>query len=417
MTSNLERHNWANWYGNVTASPVSIARPTTEDEVSRAVIDAVSEGLVIRPVGAGHSNVPVAATDGAMVSLDRLSGLVDLNTSAMTATFRAGTTVASAGSMLWEHGLSLYNQGDINSQHLAGAVSTATHGTGITLGSFSDRLASARLVMADGNVIEISEHDPDLLRAVRTSIGALGILTEVTLYVLPAFSLEMNVEVTTWDDLVDRWHQLLRSHRHFTFYWCPKGTNPWAPVPETDSSAVGKENVMIKTMDSLPAGEPPRGEKYVSPFVGPAYTVWADTYDKDFHELEYMVPVENGIEAMGAVRDLMTSTFPDERIPVEVRFCGPDDAMLSPMSARESCVISVSGRMGADNTSLLRESDRILRAFSARAHWGKWHEFDARDLSRLYPQFGRFSEIREELDSRGTFLSPYLKSMLVPNAD
>jgi FAD/FMN-containing dehydrogenase len=399
---------WINWFGNVASVPAQMCRPASDDELAAAVTTAVDRGLPIRAVGAGHSNVPIVACDGGLiVELSRLSGLRTVDVTRKTATFGAGTTIADIGPILWEHGLSFYNQGDINSQHLGGAISTATHGTGITLGSFSDRLTAARLLAVDGTIHEISAADPDLLRAARTAVGTLGIFTELTIAVTDAFSLELNVEVTQWEDLIERWADLVTNHRHFTYYWCPTGTNPWAPI--SGAGLDGTENVIIKTMDSRPADHPRTGTKWQTRFVAPAYQVWPDPYAADFHEMEYMVPLASGIAAVADIRDLILTRFPDERFPVEVRFAGADDAMLSPMNSRESCVISVSGRMGPDNSTFFRACDSVLRAYDGRPHWGKWHEFDSADLAATYPEYSAFQRIRRQLDPNDALLTPHMR--------
>ncbi len=401
------RATWRNWFGNVTAEPRRVVHPASTDELAETVVAAARAGLPVRPAGAGHSNTPLVATEGVVVALDRMSGLTAVDPGAGLATFRPGTPVGAIGPALWRHGLSLANQGDIDTQQLAGAVGTGTHGSGITLGSFSGALQAARLVTADGDVREVGP-DPELVRAARTSLGALGVLSELTVTVVPAFALELTVEVTRWEDLLERWDDLLAGHRSVTFLWSVTGRNPW--VPSADRP--GSEQVVIKSTDARPPGTPRRGEKYRTAFVAPAYEVWPDVYARDFHELEFMVPVAAGPTAAADIRDLVRREFDDLPFPVEIRFVRADDAMLSPTAGRASCVVSVCGPLGTDNNRLFRACDRVLRPYGARPHWGKWHRHTAVELAGVYPELAAFGAVRERLDPGGTFLNDHLRTVL-----
>jgi FAD/FMN-containing dehydrogenase len=404
------RGPWTNYFGNVACEAARYVSITSEEELVAEIADASRHHRTVRAHGAGHSNTPLVATDGTLLDLRPMHGLRAVDNRAMTATFGAATTVAEIGPLLWEQGLSLTNQGDTNAQYLAGAVSTGTHGTGITLGSFSGSVAAARLVTAGGNVLEVDGRDQELLRAARTSVGALGLFTEITLNVVPAFSLCLEFESTDWDDVCQRWDTLVAENRHFTFYWCPDGSNEWVP---SAGEFAGRERVIVKTMNPLPADTPSSGVKGHGRFIAPAWQVWPDDYLPDYQEFEYMVPVAVGKEAMTEIRELIRVQHPGETMPVEVRFCGADDAMLSPLAARVSCVISVSGRMGADNSRFFHDCHRVLAAYSGRPHWGKAHCFDHPQISSAYAEFGAFSSVRERLDPDGIFLNEHLRALLV----
>lgn len=400
---------WRNFFENVACEAQRYIEVESDEQLAAAITAAADAGDTVRAHGAGHSNTPLVITPGTLLNLRPMSGLRRLVAQAMTATFGAATTVAEIGAVLWEHGLSLTNQGDINAQHLAGAVSTGTHGTGIDIGSFSGSVRALRLVGADGTIREIDSRDEELLRAARTSLGALGVLTEITVAVQPAFALDLRYEVTDWPDLVQRWDALLAENRHFAFYWCPNGTIDWAP--ERMSRADGRESVVIKTMNPLPADTPVSGSKSEGRLVAPAWRVWPDDYLPNYHEFEYMIPVADGLIAVTQVRDLMQMRFPGETLPLEVRFGGPDDAMLSPFVGRHSCVVSLSGVMGADNRDFFSAAHDLLVPFGARPHWGKAHLFDAAQLRPAFPEFDRFCSIRSELDPDGVFVNDHLREL------
>jgi FAD/FMN-containing dehydrogenase len=401
--------SWRNFFENVACEPQRYIEVESDEQLTATIVAAARAGDTVRAHGAGHSNTPLVSTAGTLLNLRPMSGLRRVDAETLTATFGAATTVAEIGAALWEHGLSLTNQGDINAQYLAGAVSTGTHGTGIDIGSFSGSVRALRLACADGVLRDIGSSDEELLRAARTSLGALGVLTEITVTVQPAFALDLRYEVTDWTDLVDRWDALLAGNRHFAFYWCPNGTIDWAPkrMSRTD----GNESVVIKTMNPLPAGTPETGSKGDGRYVAPAWRVWPDDYLPNYHEFEYMIPVADGLAAVTQVRNMVQTRFPGETLPLEVRFGGPDDAMLSPFSGRHSCVVSLSGVMGADNRDFFSAAHDLLVPFGARPHWGKAHLFDAAQLRPAFPEFDRFCSIRSELDPDGVFLNDHLRTL------
>ncbi|MDQ6523122.1 D-arabinono-1,4-lactone oxidase [Nocardioides sp. LHD-245] len=400
---------WSNWYGNQTCSPAAVLRPRAEDEVVAAVERAVRDGQVVRAAGSGHSNVALVPTDGQVLDLRELTGLVDVDREARQVRVRAGTRIHDLGPLLWEHGLSLANQGDIDGQQIAGAIATGTHGTGRQLGSLSSAVVGARLVRADGSVVSIDASTPEWLRAARTSLGALGVLTELTLQVADAYCLAAELEPCTFAELADTWRERLARHRHFLCYWFPSSAAARAWF--TFDPPLGDDTVLIKTMDQVPADaeaeETPRR-------IDRAYRVFADPCEPTFHELEFMVPLERAVDALGELRTMLRSGHPEHPLPLEVRFVAADDAYLSPFAARASCAISVSGVMGADNAAVFADCERVFAQFGGRPHWGKWHPYGAADLSRRYPAWEDFRAVRAAFDPGGTFTNPYLEHLLGP---
>src|SRR5688572_11307878 len=176
---------WRNWSGSVRCAPEQIAVP--RDEAALSAVVAAGPGPV-RVAGSGHSFTSLCVTDGTLISLEALTGLIETDAQASTATVRAGTRIADLGEPLLAAGLGMANMGDIDRQALAGAVSTGTHGTGRTLGSISSQVAGLRLVLADGSLLDCSPtQEAKVFAAARVAIGALGVLARITLRVLPAY--------------------------------------------------------------------------------------------------------------------------------------------------------------------------------------------------------------------------------------
>jgi FAD/FMN-containing dehydrogenase len=145
--------------------------------------------------------------------------------------------------------------------------------------------------------------------------------------------------------------------------------------------------------------------------VDRAYRIYPMAFEPNFHELEYMVPVERGREAILAMRELMLASQPAAIFPMEVRTTAADDAFLSPNHGTATTVISVSGQPGTDYWDYLYSVDQLLGALGARVHWGKLHYLTRAQLAERYPDSDRFIAIRRELDPEGVFLNDHLRAL------
>jgi len=178
---------WSNWSGNQRSQPSIRSVPKSEDELISLIKESTQS---IRCVGAGHSFSPLVPTDQTLISLARLRGLKKIDHNARQATFGAGTLLGQTGEPLWEDGLALVNMPDIDTQSLAGAIATSTHGTGSKFGSLSSEVSALRLVTSSGDIVSCSDSEnPEIFNAARTNIGSLGVVTEVGLGVRDAFML------------------------------------------------------------------------------------------------------------------------------------------------------------------------------------------------------------------------------------
>jgi FAD/FMN-containing dehydrogenase len=392
---------WTNWVGNQTCEPAELAAPASEDEVSALVASASA----VRVAGAGHSFTPVVATDGLLLDLSGLGGIRSIDAERRRVVVGPATTIGEFGEPLWAAGLALANQGDIVAQQIAGAVSTATHGSGLQLGCFSSSVRRVRLVTAAGDVVEVGEDDSELLHAAQVSVGMLGVMTELELEVATAYRLRERIEHWSWDEAWEGFDEVAREHRHYSFFW----------MPSEDSAALyglaspGEsltDRCHVKIYDEVDPSTPDSDAPHRR--VGPAHVIYPMVYEPNFHELEYFVPFERGREALAAMRELMLRSLPASVFPMEVRTVGRDEAFLSHSYERETVVISVSGTPGTDYWPYLRDVDRLLGEFDARVHWGKLHFLTRDQLYERYPRADDFVETRRRLDPDGVFLNAHL---------
>jgi FAD/FMN-containing dehydrogenase len=397
---------WRNWVGNQECEPARTASPASEDEVCELVAQAADDGLAVRVAAAGHSFTPVVSTDGLLLDLTRLPRIRSIDAGTRRVVVGPATTIGEFGEPLWAEGLALANQGDIVAQQIAGAVSTATHGSGLEFGSFSAGVRRARIVTATGDVVEAAEGD--LLHAAQVAIGTLGVLTELELEVAPAYRLAEHVDHWVWQEAWERFDELARQHRHYSFFWMPSDDS--AELYGLAQPGVSlADRCHVKIYDAVGDDVPDSDEPHRR--VGPAYRIYPMVYEPNFHELEYFVPFERGRDALAAMRELMLARLPASVFPMEVRTVGREEAWLSHSYERETVVISVSGMPGSDYWPYLREVDALLGQFDARVHWGKLHFLTREQLLARYPRASDFLALRASLDPDGVFLNDHLRAL------
>ncbi len=400
------RVRWTNWVGNQRFEAAHYAAPTSEEEVVQLVAEASRRGLGVRVAAAGHSFTPVVQTDGLLLDLAAMRGVTAVDAASCRATALPATLICDFYEPLWTAGLALRNQGDIDTQRIAGATATGTHGSGIAQPSLSASIAGLRVVTAAGEVVVIDGSEPDLLHAAQVSVGMLGVVTAVEMDVSPAYRLQKWVGYLHYDDVRRRWDELV-AHRHFSLFWLPTDASAALYLLETPEGESLVDFCQVKLYDDIAEGEEPREGWH----AGRSYEIYPMVYDPNFHELEYMLPVEHGPAAMADVRRLMLERFPDCIYPMEVRFTGADEAFLSPNHETDTCVISVSGEPGTDYEPFLRAVDRTLQPYRARPHWGKLHYATRERVDALYPRADDFRRIRQDLDPRGIFLNDQLRPL------
>ena len=403
--------HWRNWVGNQSCIRAERGAPSSEDELCSMVRDATGRGVNVRVAGSGHSFTPVALTNGLHMTLAGMKGVKSVDQEKRRVTAAAGTTINELVKVLKREGLSMVNQGDIDSQALAGALTTGTHGTGLTLGNLASSIVGLRLVQPNGEVIVADQSTPDLLLAGRVSLGTLGVITEITLQLMDSYNLHEKLWREDFESAMDRHDELARQHRHFSFFWCPtEASRHCYCLPDTAAtSTTGRTTDVceMKTMDITDR------DPFDSEFEKVAYSsdVYPITYIPNFHELEYAVPVAHGKDAVRAVRKLMLEEFPEAIFPIEYRFTAGDGAWMSPFYEQDSVTVSVSGQPGTDYWPYLRAVDEILRSYGSRPHWGKLHFLTGEDVTSIYPKAKDFRALRRKLDPEGFFLNDHLSQL------
>lgn len=415
---------WRNWSGFQRCQPAQKYLPESEQELSQIIRQAKR----VRVVGAGHSFSPLVPTEHTLVSLDKLSGLVAHDPERLQASFWAGTRIAHMGEPLMAVGQALHNQGDIDHQALGGAVGTGTHGTGYRLGSFSSMVQGFRLITAEGEVLDCSpSQNPEVFEAGRCSLGALGVMSQITLQNRTPYRLEERIRVISLGETLQHINQWKDQHRHVEFWAFPFGDKAVlktldqtteAPTPHKDNSF--SEDFLLGLVSELARLFPllnPRLQKLVSTFVSPSrrvgdsFRIFPSPRSVRFNEMEYHLPAEQGPECLAEVAATIVRHRVNVFFPLEYRYVAGDEVWLSPFYGGPRASIAVHQFYKQDHRSLFELVEPILRRHGGRPHWGKLHTLGAGELRELYPRWEEFLAVRQQLDPLGKFLNPHLQQV------
>ncbi|GFG79291.1 L-gulono-1,4-lactone dehydrogenase [Mycobacterium paragordonae] len=422
---------WKNWAGDQICAPAAIERPASEAELSDIVVRAAGRGQRVRAVGSGHSFTDCACTDGVMIDMTGLQRVINVDKANGLATVQGGAKLHPLFAELAASGFGIENQGDIDKQSITGATATATHGTGARFKNVSAQIVSARVVTATGEVLEVSEGDDYL--AARVSLGALGVISQVTLKVVPLFTLHREDELRPLTETLDRLDADVDGNDHFEFFVFPYGDTALTrttrrsnesprPAPAWKKKlGEGFENVGLNVICRAGRQFPsaaPRLNRLLTSLMSPSsvqdhgWKVYASARNVKFTEMEYAIPREHARVAVQRVIDLVRRRNLPIMYPLEVRFSAPDDAFLSTANGRDTCYIAVHQFSGMEFETYFRAVEEIMDEYEGRPHWGKRHYQTAATLRERYPDWDRFIAVRDRLDPERVFRNDYTRRVL-----
>ncbi|HUJ27704.1 MAG TPA: D-arabinono-1,4-lactone oxidase [Myxococcales bacterium] len=418
---------FVNWARTVSCTPARFARPASEDEL-REILRASRR---VKVVGAGHSFNGSACTDGTLVSLDGMSRV--LACEGDTVTVEAGIRLDALNHALAQRGLALGIVGSIARQSIAGAIATGTHGSGPRHGSLAAMVRGLRLMLADGSVRDLAPGD-ELFDAARVSLGALGVVTRVTLQCEPAFALEEIAQPMRFDDAVAAIDGLVRSEAYVKLWWLPHTDTVQVfryrrtQEPHTFSrmkrwlddrvinriafaallslsriapAIIPAVNRVVRAVYFLPRRTVARSDLALTIPMPPVH-----------EEVEYAVPLERAAEALRGLRALIDRERLRVNFVAELRFVAPDEAWLSPAYGRPTAYLGayMARAPGIDRYFALFE--QLMQALGGRPHWGKQFSLDAGALRAAHPNLARFAALRDALDPEGRFDNDWLSRVL-----
>lgn len=427
---------WRNWSGTESATGVELLRPTSADELAAAVKSAAEQGKKLKAVGSGHSFTGCSVPEQVMIRLDGLSSITTADKESGRVTVGAGTSLRKLNAGLAAFDLAMANLGDIDKQTIAGAISTGTHGTGARLGGLATQVVALDLVTADGSMLHCSaEENADVFDAARVSVGALGVITSLTLQCVPAFLLRAQEMPLPLSEVLSGFDELADGNDHFEFYWFPHTDIALTKRNNRVAAGVGPSpvgrirgwvddellsNKVFELTNRLAARQPglvPRINRVASrawsarEYVDASYKVFCSERNVVFRESEYAVPREHVVEVIRRLRDWIDASGSHIPFPIEVRVAAADDIWLSTAYGRDTAYIAIHQYHRLPHDAYFRAFERIVADYNARPHWGKLHTLATPDLHIRYPRYDDFLAIRDRLDPDGTFTNPYTRQV------
>ncbi|MBV9905601.1 MAG: FAD-binding protein [Alphaproteobacteria bacterium] len=425
---------WSNWSGGVVCKPKAIVAPKNELELAAAV--RMGQGPVRTP-GTGHSFTPLNETSGTIIDLSAFTGLAGFDAHEQVATFAAATPLWEIGSLIHPLGCALKNMGDIDRQTIGGVVGTGTHGTGPTLGSFSSEVASFRLLLASGEIIHCSPtENPDVFAAGRCSMGALGVMIDISMKLRPIYKLSEKNFLLPIDELWAKLDSLVNDNRHFEFFWFPYAdvavcktlNESAASAPEPRSAEYMQKRgekraadasmfewinevlpyapFLLRRAHRLFSGGMSAGDR-----VRWSHEILPSPRTTRFNEMEYAVPYEKGPETIRKIVGEIRRREINTGFPIEYRTVHEDDVWLSPFYERKSATIAVHQYHRVNTARLFDMCESVFRSVEGRPHWGKRHTRSREEFAELYPKFEDFRAVRARLDPAMKFLNAHLRAI------
>ena len=425
---------WSNWAGNQQTGTVLLSKPQTESELQQVVQSAQASGRRVKAVGSGHSFTAIAVSEEVLVDLSDYDEIVAIDKINQTVTVQSGIQLSKLNQALYENSLAMQNLGDIAYQTIAGAISTSTHGTGAKFTGIANQVVALRIVLADSSIVECSANvNAQLFSCARVGLGALGLISTVTLKVVPAFNLAVIEEPMRVDDVLQNLDLHVDSNDHFEFFWVPhtgwaltkrnnRNNLPIEPMSKMSHwySKTLMENYAFGAVCMLGKARPsliPKLAKALpssgrNEFSDASHKVFASKRIIKFYEMEYAIPREACAEALNRVRRMVKDSGFFLNFPVEVRFTAPDEIPLSTASNRESAYIAVHIYKGMNYVPYFKEVESIMNSYQGRPHWGKLHFQSAATLASRYPQWDVFQAVRNQVDPQRMFSNQYLETVL-----
>jgi FAD-linked oxidoreductase len=431
------RTRWRNWAGNERAD-AEIVQPASADEVAGVLTAAAAAGRRVRPIGSGHSFTGIGRPEDVQLACGALAGIGEVSDDGLI-TVGPGVPLHRLNAELVRRGWSLTNLGDIDRQTVAGALSTGTHGTGARFGGLATQVRGLQLVTPDGAVLDCdANRRPEVFSAARIGLGALGVVTAVTLQAVPAFALRAVEGPGTLTGALEGFDDLMTSTDHVEFYWFPhtdvtllkcntrvpleEGLAPlprWRAVWDDEILANAAFAGVVAAGRRMPALIPPLARMSAKALGARTWTdhshrVFVSRRRVRFLEMEYAIPRADAPAVLAELRRVHEANDWRAAFPVEVRIAAADDIPLSTASGRDSAYIAAHVPAGTDPGPWFSALESIAGEVGGRPHWGKLHGLDAEVLATRYPRFAEFVALRDRLDPSGVLSNAYLDRVLGP---
>lgn len=424
LDSIAQRIKLKNWAGNLEYSTSNVFYPKTVAEV-QAWVKKLKQ---VRTLGTRHCFNTIADSKFNLISTRDLNKVISLDTQAKTVIVEGGIKYGELCPYLHEKGFALHNLASLPHISVAGSCTTATHGSGVGNGNLTSAIQALEIVNAKGEVVQLSRaKDGDRFLAAAVGLGALGVVTKVTLAIQPTFQMRQNVYLqlpfeqlkanfdkimsagysvslfTDWqgDTINEVWIKTLTSdgtdyNRMPDFFGAKAATQHMHPIAELSAEncteQLGLVGPWYERLPHFKMGFTPSSGKEL--------------------QAEYFVPRNQAVNAMMAVRTLADKIGPHLFIS-EIRTIAADDFWMSPCHQQDSVAIHFTLKQEIPEVmALLPQIEQKLKPFGAKPHWGKLFTFSPQELAARYPKLAEFKKIVSEFDPAGKFRNDFLNQTI-----
>ncbi|MFJ8062253.1 FAD-binding protein [Streptomyces sp. NPDC096142] len=406
-----------NWAGNITYAAKELHRPRTLDALRVLVADSVR----VRVLGSGHSFNDIAepGPDGTLLTTAALPPEFDIDTAARTVRVSGGVRYAELARRVDAQGLALPNMASLPHISVAGSVATGTHGSGVGNGSLASAVREVEIVTADGTTVTVARGDDRFAGAV-TSLGALGVVTFLTLDLEPAFEVEQHV--FTELPLAGLDFETVAASAYsvslFTDWRAPGFRQVWlkrrTDGPQVDFPWAAPATVALHPVPGMPAVNTTEQFGVPGPWHERLPHFRAEFTPSSGAELqsEYLLPRSAALDALAAV-DGIRETVSSVLQTCEVRTVAADAQWLSPSYGRDTVALHFTWIEDTEAVlPVVRRLEEALDPFDARPHWGKVFTTPAEVLRGRYPRLGDFAALARGLDAEGKFTNAFVRDVL-----
>lgn len=408
-----------NWAGNYTYRAEKLHRPTTIEQVQEIIANAAS----VHVLGSRHSFNDIADS-WELISLENLPADVVVDHEAQTVSLGGGVKYGNLVKTLNDEGVALHTLASLPHISVAGAVATATHGSGVTCGNLGTAVAGLEIVTSSGEIIKASRGDPDFDGLV-IGLGALGAVTRITLHVQPAYEVKQRVfEGLSWKALYDHFDEITSCGYSVSIFtrWGETNDQVWVKSRTDEPDRVEGDlfGAGAATVDRHPIVEldptpctPQRGRPGLWSDRLPHFRMSYTPSSGEEIQSEYLFPRRHAMGAIGAVRALADGIRPILQVS-EIRRVAADRLWMSMNYEEDSVGIHFTWKREPDAVQqMVAQIEDALTPFEARPHWGKIFHADAAAIALLYKRHSDFVRLVERLDPRGAFRNSWLKARVL----
>lgn len=429
---------WTNWSKSFTTTPSAIFQPNSEKEIIEIVKKAGQENKVVKAVGSGHSCSLIASIDdGYLLDLQtNYQGVINFDKNTKQLTVKSGTSLRKIADFALANNCALDNLGTIVDQSISGAISTGSHGSGINHGAIDQSILTVSIITAEGHIkIFDKRTNTDDFHLAVVSLGALGIISTVTIQLVKNFNIKITTKDISFDEMITHIPKAYTDD-YMRFWWAPHTNRvQYWEAHKTDDTC-GSPSLWNHYVNNLFKGNFLHElGLWITSFVPkqiPTLNKWMyrlllskeNTTVTNFLDgftlpilvkqkvMEYAIPIEHTEVVLKEIKEVLKVKKYLVHMPIEVRFTPKNEAALSMAFGRKTTYIGIIAYkpFGKDINydAYFEDIHNIYTRYEGRPHWAKVTYYTKEELQALYPNWDTFKKFRSKIDPKGRFLNNYL---------